>query len=106
MKRQKVTKLRQACYIAGKIGGLPEKEYKASFKQAKREVKALGMRPVSPVDLPHKHGRTWAEYMKEDLIAMLKCKHLYAMTNWRQSPGATIEINTALSVGIDVIHQQ
>ncbi len=93
------------CYIAGKIGDLPEAEYKANFENAKKEVEALGFVPVSPVDLPHEHDRTWSNYMREDLIEMLKCDSVYALRNWRISPGAVIEINTALSVGINIIHQ-
>lgn len=97
--------MKEKCYIAGKIGDLPEETYKANFEQAKMEVRSMGFDPVSPVDLPHNHGRTWSEYMREDLIAMLECKHVYALRNWRNSPGATIEINTALSVGINILHQ-
>ncbi len=93
------------CYIAGKIGDLPEAEYKANFERAKKEVIKLGLEPVSPVDLPHNHKRTWADYMKEDLKAMLGCDSVYAMFNWRSSPGATIEIKMALSVGLDIIQQ-
>lgn len=94
------------CYIAGKIGDLPVHVYTKNFNDAKEEVKKLGFEPVSPVDLPHEHGRTWSDYMREDLRAMLGCDSVYALKNWRQSPGATIEINTALSVGINIIHQR
>lgn len=97
--------MKKKCYIAGKIGDLPEAEYKSNFEKAKREVFELGFIPVSPVDLPHEHGRTWGDYMKEDLIEMLKCDCVYALRNWRRSPGATIEINTALAVGLNIIHQ-
>ncbi len=93
------------CYIAGKIGDLPQAEYKAEFEKAKEEVRLLGFEPVSPVDLPHNHGRSWGEYMREDLTELLKCHNLYALRNWRLSPGATIEINTAMSVGLHIIHQ-
>jgi hypothetical protein len=94
------------CYIAGKIGDLPESVYKGEFERAKNEVFALGFEPISPVDLPHEHNRTWSDYMREDLIEMLNCDSLYAIRNWRQSHGATIEINLALSVGINIIHQK
>lgn len=93
-------------YIAGKIGDLPEAEYKANFEQGKAEVLALGFTPVSPVDLPHNHGKSWSEYMKEDLTEMLKCDGIYALRNWRLSPGAVIEIKTGLSVGLHIIHQK
>ena len=94
------------CYIAGKIGDLPEAEYKAKFEKGKADVIAMGYEPVSPVDLPHNHGKSWGEYMREDLIEMLKCDSVYALRDWRLSPGATIEIKTALSVGLNIIHQK
>jgi len=30
---------------------------------------------------------------------------VYALNNWKDSPGATIEVNLALSLGINVIYQ-
>ncbi len=96
---------KKKCYIAGKIGNLPEEVYKKNFEIAKLEVLALGYEPVSPVDLPHDHSHTWNDYMKEDITEMLKCDAIYALRNWKQSPGATIEVSIGLSVGLDIIHQ-
>jgi hypothetical protein len=93
------------CYIAGYIGNLPVDEYTKNFEEAKKEVIELGYDPVSPLDLAHDHGKSWGEYMREDLKAMLACHSLYALRNWRLSPGAKIEINTAVSVGLHIIHQ-
>lgn len=93
------------CYIAGKIADLPESEYKANFEQGKKEVLAMGFEPISPVDLPHNHGRKWTDYMREDLGELIKCHSLYALRNWRFSTGAKIEIELALNLGINIIHQ-
>ena len=93
------------CYIAGKIGDLPMAEVKANFERAKRKVDLLGLYPVSPLELPHDHGKTWSDYMREDLTEMLKCDYVFACYNWRKSPGATIEINLALQVGLNIIHE-
>lgn len=84
---------------------MPEVEYKAKFEEAKKEVLLLGFEPVSPLDLPHNHERTWGAYMREDLIAMLQCDSVYALSNWRFSPGAKIEINLALDIGLNIIQQ-
>lgn len=94
------------CYIAGKIGDLPKDVYEKNFEVGKEEVIKLGYEPISPVDLPHLHNRTWSDYMREDLTEMLKCQAVYCLRNWRLSPGATIEIETALRVGLAIIHQQ
>ena len=96
------------CYIAGAIGALPEEEYTANFKKAKVEVHELGFIPISPLDLPHNHGKTYGEFMKEDIRAMLAedCGTVYVLKNFRHSPGALQEIQTALFCGLNIIHQQ
>lgn len=94
------------CYIAGKIGNLPKEEYEFNFSIAGIEVAQMDMIAISPIDLPHNHGKTWNEHMKEDLIAMLQCQAVYALKNWRLSLGATIEIQLAKSVGIEIIYQK
>lgn len=93
------------CYIAGKITGLSKTEADALFSIAQIEVASRDLEPISPLDLPHKHGGTWEEYMREDLMKLLECKYLYALTNWTQSPGARFEVHAALTVGIEVIFQ-
>lgn len=93
------------CYIAGKIGDLPRQEVYDNFYKGKIEVIALGYAALSPLDLPHNHNKTWSKYMREDLRAMLECDAVYSLRNWRDSNGATIEVNLALQVGIDIIHQ-
>lgn len=93
------------CYIAGKIGDLPVAEYTANFDAAKTEVINLGLIPVSPTDLPHNHDKTWASYMREDIIAMMDCGTVYALRNWRFSPGAIVEIELAVKLGLNIIHQ-
>lgn len=94
------------CYIAGRISGLEEAEFKQRFLDGKREVENLGFEAVNPVELPHNHGHTWEEYMRECLVAMLECQTVYALNNWRYSVGATIEVNLAVSLGINVIFQK
>ena len=81
----------QKCYIAGKISGLPLPEYKANFERAKKEVVSMGFKPVCPIDLPHMHGESWQEYMRECLTEMLKCDIVYALTNWNSSKGDAID---------------
>ena len=93
------------CYIAGKISGLPPDVSSVLFAIASIEVAQMGFEAISPLDLPHKHGGTWEEYMREDLMKLLECKYLYALTNWTQSPGARFEVHAALTLGIEVIFQ-
>ena len=93
-------------YIAGKITGLSDEQIKANFRIAKLQCISMGFLPVCPLELEHNHEKTWSAYMKEDMAAMLQCDLVYAQSNWASSKGATIEINTALSIGMRVIHQK
>lgn len=92
-------------YIAGKIGDLPENVYKLNFEIAKSEVEIAGFIPVSPVDLPHEHERTWKAYMLEDLAALKTCQGVYMLRNWNDSRGARIERWVAMRLGIQVYYQ-
>lgn len=91
------------CYIAGKISDLPEAEWRANFDQAKAIVQQMGFEPISPIDLPHDHDRSWDACMREDITAMLSCDYVYAQNNWTQSKGATLEVTLARALGIQVI---
>lgn len=91
------------CYIAGKISDLPIAEYTANFKNAALKLESMGFNPVNPVELNHDHDKTWLSYMREDLSEMLKCDALFAMSNYKESKGAQIEISLAINLGIPVI---
>jgi len=92
-------------YIAGKIGDLPPSVFLTLFEEAEKEVKNMGYEPVSPTTLPHEHDKSWQSYMKEDLTAMMQCDAVYALKNWRHSPGARIEVELAMSLSINIIFQ-
>lgn len=90
-------------YVAGRISD--EKEYAAKFTKACDEVRQMGHTPVNPCDLEHNHGKTWAEFMVNDIKAMLDCDGVYALSDWERSKGATIEVELARSLGKQLVFQ-
>lgn len=92
-------------YIAGKIGGLPEKVYKRRFANAEHGFKMLMFEVVNPVKLPHLHERTWKAYMKEDLKALKECDTCFMLNNWQDSKGAKVEHWFAARYGKTIIYQ-
>lgn len=96
---------KKRAYIAGKITGLTESEYKDNFKRGETKLKNLGLHPVNPCKLPHKHDKVWESYMRESLRSLLTCNYVYALNNWKESKGAIIEVETAQKVGIKVIFE-
>jgi hypothetical protein len=91
-------------YIAGKIGNLPEEEFTEKFEKAKYQLVDLGYEAVTPLDFEHNHGRTWAEYMLEDLAELNKCDAICLLPCWTDSPGASIERLFAYGARKDVFH--
>lgn len=91
-------------YVSGKISGLNLNEAKLKFFDATVELCGNNHIPVNPFDiLPDCKGEpTWEDYMRADLKEMLDCDAVYALPCWKDSKGARIEVNLALSVGIPV----
>lgn len=91
-------------YISGKITGLPEEEARGLFKEAFNKLMDSGFRPVNPMDLVHEHDLSWQSYMREDLIALLKCDAIYMLKNWAGSRGAKIEHQLAVDLGLKIFY--
>lgn len=92
-------------YISGKITG-NESEAPALFGKAETHLILLGNDVINPMDLPHAHDKSWESYMKEDLIAMLKCDAIFMLTGWRKSRGARMEYNIARQMKLKIIFQK
>lgn len=90
-------------YISGKITGLPIDECKAKFDL--RVKSYVNNEPVSPMDLPHDHDKSWASYMIECLIALKECQAIHMMPCWKDSPGAMIEHDFAKRMGLIIIYE-
>lgn len=86
-------------YISGPMTGYPDYNHPA-FMAVENHIKALGHEPVNPATLPHDHGRTWEEYMREDIKALMDCDAILMLDGWRQSKGARIEWDLAMSLNI------
>ncbi len=93
-------------YISGQITGLNIKDAHQLFEIAENDLKELGLTVVNPTKLEHNHGKTWAEYMKEDIKALCDCDSIYMLHNWKKSTGANIEHALAKDLGLKVIYQQ
>lgn len=94
------------CYIAGKVSGLTKVEYRINFEKAEKIVKELGFIPLVPIELPHIHDKTWESYMKECIAAMMQCHSIYMLSNYKNSPGALLELELAEKLNFEIIYEQ
>lgn len=97
----KLKNLLGSCYIAGKIKDCSD--FKERFQLAKSEVQKLGFVPISPLDLIE--STDYDECMKVDLTVMMRCCAVYALNNWKESKGATMEVTVAAFLHIPIHYQ-
>jgi len=92
-------------YISGAITNNPNA--KAQFEKAKQTLLELnkGYQPISPMDLPHEHSKTWNAFMREDIKAMMYCKGIYLLDGWKESKGARIEKELACALDFKIIYE-
>ena len=91
-------------YIAGPISGREEMAF-IEFEKAELKLKSQGYEVVNPMKLPHDHNKTWISYMRVCLRELLDCEIIYMLRDYRNSPGASIELNLAIDLGIAVHYQ-
>lgn len=94
-------------YISGKITGLEPEQAAQLFEDAEAFLKTQypDVAIVNPFTIEHNHDLTWESYMRNDLIAMLKCDTIYMLKNWKTSKGANIEYKLAVDLNFNVLFQ-
>lgn len=92
-------------YISGKISGIENKAFEI-FERAEEKLKLEGFDVVNPMKINHQHDNSWESYMKEDIKSLCDCDAIYMLNNWSDSKGAKIELDLAMSLGLDVKFQE
>lgn len=87
-------------YISGPMSGI--KDFNApAFEKAYMDLQAHDFSPVAPA--PFVDGKTYQEYLRDDLKMLLDCDGIYMLDGWQDSKGAKIEHMVALACGIDEV---
>lgn len=97
--------MRGKVYISGKISGLEFSHAQKLFNDAENDLKKYNFNVVNPMTLPHNHGKSWDEFMREDLKALLDCTHIFMLSNWQDSKGAIIEHDLAKELNIKIFYE-
>lgn len=93
-------KQKRRIYISGPMTGLPDLN-RAEFERVEKLLDGDGLNPHK---LPHNHGKTHAEFMKEDLATLLRCDGVIMLKGWTLSEGAQLEHTVAVACGIPVYY--
>ena len=89
-------------YIAGKMTGLPDKG-RAKFAAAAKTLRDKGHIVLNPADLPV--GMPGGNYMPICLAMVGVADAVYALDNWMQSDGATLEVRYAKYQGKAILQE-
>ena len=89
-------------FISGKVSNLPYKQVKEKFIKAEFILHHKGYETVNPVRfIPPDAPQPVA--MRNCLLQLLDCDAIYMLSDWEQSPGATLEHEVAKQCGLRII---
>lgn len=92
-------------YISGKITGLTRTEAIEKFEQAEKILKELYPKAelINPLKATNQvEGKTWEEYMVEDLALVRGCSTICLLENHMRSKGATLELAEAHQCNLEI----
>lgn len=84
-------------YISGPMTGIKDFNMPA-FEKAYYDLQEKDHEPVMPV--PFVDGKTYREYLRDDMKLMLECDAIYMLDGWTESHGASLEHMVAMKCGL------
>lgn len=96
-------------YISGRITG--NAHYMQDFERAESylnfsNINGQKFDVVNPCKVsPFDENKTWRDYMREDIKALVDCDAIYMLRGWRRSKGARLERRIAIKLGLEVIYE-
>lgn len=103
--------MKKSIYISGKITGLDEQATRERFKKVQNELEEKGYEVANPFDgtdeFVKEFGRSlsWGGAIICCLISLKQCDEIYMLEGWADSPGARIERDFAIRLGLEVIYE-
>lgn len=88
-------------YISGPMTGIPDWNFPA-FNAAAEVLSEYGYDVSNPAGGGADSGKSWADYLKEDIRLLLDCDGVATLPGWTASRGACLEVHIARSLGMPV----
>lgn len=89
-------------YLSGPMTGLPDFNYPA-FHAAAKKLRDAGVVVENPAENQPPECGTWAGYMRNALVQMLRCEAVVMLPGWESSRGASVEWRLAVELGMTVV---
>ena len=89
-------------YLSGPMTGIPDYNFPA-FEAAAKELRARDQEVFSPHELGVDPAKTWADYLRADIRALVDCDAVVCLPGWEQSKGASLEVYIAKALEMPVL---
>ena len=74
------------------------------FNKVARELRDAGIYVINPAEFfGGKGDRTYAEYMRESIKALLDASEVLLLPGWEKSNGARLEVEIARQLGLPIL---
>lgn len=90
-------------YVSGPMTGLPDLNFPEFNGAAKYLRFRVPVEVVNPAEFGEEPGKSWADYMRKDIAAMLRCNVIVMLPGWKKSKGAKLERFIARALGFVVV---
>lgn len=90
-------------YIAGKVTGLSRGQVEFYFNTAEEKLKTVFDEVVNPTKLITNPNEDWNTAMRQCIIALCDCSHIYMLKNYADSKGACLELDISTKLNIKII---
>lgn len=88
-------------YLGGSISAQPQ--YRSIFKSAAMRLRALGYIVFDPAEVSDfSPGRTYDEYMRDDIQAIMHSDVVFVLPGWENSAGTVFEVSVARMIKVPV----
>lgn len=93
---------RNRIYVSGPMTGYVDLN-EGTFRDAIFQLAKAGFAPINPHALNHGESKSWHEFMRTDIMALMKCDGVATLPGWQESRGATLEVHVAHAIGMPVM---
>jgi DNA-binding CsgD family transcriptional regulator len=92
-------------YISGPMTGMPQLNFPA-FHSAAKKLRAKGYKVINPAELDGAEEQTmeWHQYLRRDIVELVKCEVIAMLPGWVNSRGAKLEKSIADALGMKTIY--
>lgn len=92
-------------YISGRISNINLNLARSRFIEAEQMLLSVGFDEVfNPMSVQGKFS-TWEQYMKHDIIELMKCDCIYMLDGWELSRGARIEHSIMEALKLPILYE-